>query len=256
MKKRTKKLSRLKKFTIFNVALIAVFALALLTLRPLVMHSVEEFRCPINMVLVPGGKFQHGTTKEMLSYIVKLCKETFGTCYDDWFWMEYPRQTRDVEKYCIDAFEYPNVRGHAPLHGVDWNTANNKCLAQGKRLCTDNEWEKACAGDTGTTWPFGATYSEGACNLEAGKIENSGKRGRCRSRYGAYDMSGNVMEWTASTLVSEYADATDKKAPRLMKGGSYKDHPLFARCAYRDSYMPEYSYDTFGFRCCWPDRRK
>lgn len=234
---------------------IITFATAFILAAALLSGVVEgqtAFRCPGDMALVPGGKFLHGTDKNILNYIIVLCRETFDYCSSGWFENEFPRKVRDLKKFCIDKYEYPNQAGKTPMYAVSWDVANKLCISQGKRLCTEKEWEKACAGPYGRIWPFGDTFMEGYCNIYGGGMSSAGSNPMCKSPYGAYDMTGNLSEWTASTMTVDYASPKNRKLPRFVKGGSHKDHPVYSRCAFTDSSMPDYVSETVGFRCCWP----
>jgi formylglycine-generating enzyme required for sulfatase activity len=241
------------RINFFKIPLAAAFVAALLMFMPAQQAgSFQRTVCPPYMSLVPAGQFLKGTKKETLTYIIKLCKATFENCYNEWFAGEYPQKTISLPPYCIDNYEYPNQKGRTPTFGVTWNQANNLCISQGKRLCSENEWEKACAGTSASVWPFGSTYSQFYCNVYSDAMGTSGSFPKCQSPYGAFDMAGNLAEWTASSQVLEFEKFTNSDQPRIMKGGAFSDHPLYARCAYKDSFNPDVSYSSFGFRCCWP----
>jgi hypothetical protein len=97
------------------------------------------------------------------------------------------------EGYCIDRYEAPG-RGRRPLRGVSLGTARAKCRARGMRLCSAREWMRACAG----LFPYGRVYDAKRCNTGASGTVAAGSKRRCRSRYGVYDLSGNVSEWVSS----------------------------------------------------------
>lgn len=88
------------------------------------------------------------------------------------------------------AVSIPRVR---PTACASWFQAAQACALSGKRLLSNQEWQQAAAGtpdsvDNGTT----------GCNFtEAGGPINTGSRSACVSRWGAFDMVGNVEEWVA-----------------------------------------------------------
>lgn len=65
--------------------------------------------------------------------------------------------------FCIDRHEAPNLEGEPPLVMMSLIDARRWCEARGKRTCYDDEWTLACAGPTGTAYPYGATHQDGAC---------------------------------------------------------------------------------------------
>jgi len=54
-------------------------------------------------------------------------------------------------------------------------------------------------------------------------------------------MAGNVFEWTSSPWPSQ--DSTP-----VLRGGSWFDGAVVARCAYRGRLVPDYFSDFIGFR--------
>jgi formylglycine-generating enzyme required for sulfatase activity len=151
---------------------------------------------------------------------------------------------QDTGGYCIDIYEYPNQHGRAPVTGYTWARAKKACESTGKRLCSEDEWERACKGPHGAKFPFGGGFEAGVCNVgEGGRPAASGEFARCRSGYGVLDLSGNVAEWTASRFGG---DASAK----VVKGGSVDQAAFTARCAARASESVNAHSDTLGFRCC------
>jgi hypothetical protein len=121
-------------------------------------------------------------------------------------------------KTCIDVFEFPNVPCELPFVWMPPTWARETCNAQGKRLCTQEEWVLACGGDPagGKAWKhaYGDELDLAACNTQkstkasgcdadtarsawktcATLTEPAGAFPRCRSRFGVHDMHGNVAE--------------------------------------------------------------
>jgi len=98
-----------------------------------------------------------------------------------------------AEGFCVDRYEYPG-RGRAPRRGVSLAAARAACHSRGARLCTVEEWTRACGG---RRFPYGESYRPGRCVTGAKAPGPAGSRRGCRSRWGVYDMSGNVSEWVS-----------------------------------------------------------
>ena len=62
-------------------------------------------------------------------------------------------------RFCIDRYEYPNLRGVRPVVMVDYFQAENACEIEGKRLCEAEEWTFACEGVG--TWPLSQLTNPG-----------------------------------------------------------------------------------------------
>jgi formylglycine-generating enzyme len=168
--------------------------------------------------------------------------------------------------FCIDRFEYPNKKGAYPIILVNWYEARDQCKADGKRLCTEDEWTFACEGDEATPYPNGYVRDPEACvndrpwkqfhgeqlsprNGENAKQEldrlwqgvTSGSRPLCKSKFGVYDLTGNVDEWTRSSIAGE--------RPSVLKGGYWG--PVRTRCRpATKAHGEEHTFYQQGFRCC------
>jgi serine/threonine protein kinase len=186
--------------------------------------------CPKGMVLIDSGQFMLGAPRNDP-------ERNFG---------DITYQAVDVGAYCIDYYEFPNGRGHVPATAVNFKSAQAQCKKKGKRLCTENEWEKACKGPSGSRFPYGNQWDPAACATEDDEgnkreVAKSGDFKRCRSGYNVFDMSGNASEWTAT----EYG-----QGGFVVKGGS-ADRPGYdGRCAARKKKKAVDADALLGFRCC------
>ena len=88
------------------------------------------------MVWVPAGALVAGTPPEQLPRIA-----------DE----EMPGEQVVLQGFYIDIFAYPNEEGAIPKTNVTHAAGGELCAEQGKRLCTELEWERACKGPQNTT---------------------------------------------------------------------------------------------------------
>jgi formylglycine-generating enzyme required for sulfatase activity len=174
---------------------------------------------------------------------------------------------------CVDRYEAPNVKGEVPFalqtafDGEDW------CAARGKRLCTEDEWVRACSGSRGRAFPYGNAYRGGVCNDdhpwlvvswkklsrwpldpafgEAARLmqaDMSGARAECVSEDGAFDMTGNVAEWVRRSGASPQP-GFDHVLKGCFWAGCFKDSQ--PSCRFTNGVHPG-TFRTYeaGFRCC------
>lgn len=161
-----------------------------------------------------------------------------------------------------------SVEGAVPQGFINQVQASAACVASGKRLCTDTEWQRACRGPTNTTYPYGNTRMTGVCNdrrsvhpaielygtgaswvyshidspclnqLDGG-LARSGDFSGCSSAEGVFDLMGNLHEWTADPAGT-------------FRGGFYVDTVINGNgCLYATTAhdVSHWDYST-GFRCC------
>ncbi|GAC1354155.1 MAG: hypothetical protein NVSMB47_07330 [Polyangiales bacterium] len=176
---------------------------------------------------------------------------------------------------CIDVFEYPNKACELPFAHLYGTQAEQLCALDGKRLCTDDEWDTACEADpsggpswtyaygneldlsicdTGKAWPppEGPTckIDDDLWNTCATNTEPSGAFPKCRSRLGVFDQHGNVAE-----LMHRWEGGVDyiqmKGSAFFYDGKMYRDHCRFDPRWHVDPFKQSW-HDNYhlGFRCC------
>jgi len=181
--------------------------------------------CPDGMVLIPEGEYLSGSSAD----------DTLR------FKGEPVEKKVFVKEFCIDIYEFPNIAAEKPRMKNEWYGAKDICEKQGKHLCSDQEWEKACKGPENLRYPYGNQYDPNKCNTESGKYSLLGAYKECVSGYGVYDMSGNMKEWMSSEQLGAYLN---------MRGGSYESKDRDSRCAAHRRVIPFGSKSEYGFRCC------
>lgn len=145
--------------------------------------------------------------------------------------------------FCMDLYEYPNRPSGEPVVERTWEQAVALCAKEGKRLCTEAEWELACGGGQALDFPYGGEYQPGQCNTQSLTIQLSGGSADCRSPFGVFDLSGNVYEWTSSAWSGKYRD-------KVVKGGNWNAGAENSSCRARFGQPPGTLSKAIGFRCC------
>jgi hypothetical protein len=152
--------------------------------------------------------------------------------------------------------------GVVPWRNVTWLEAEAACQAAGKRLCTEAEWQLACAGALGNTYPYGNAYQPTWCNgndydhdctapnddivLPTGTAFGcpAPAESLCISDFSAFDLSGNLKEWTASQVGSS-------PVTYRIRGGAYDNIDKGLTCQFDFiSAEADFYFPNLGFRCC------
>ena len=160
------------------------------------------------------------------------------------YWVaKYPVTNGQYARFLETGYDKPHYWNDkrfnnplAPVVGVSWSDARAYCrwlnkqiekegfqVAGGKermpdgyvvRLPKEEEWERAARGTDGREYPWGNEFKMGCANTEESGLK--GTTAVCTyptgiSPVGAWDMAGNVWEWTAS----------EEGKYRVLRGGSW-----------------------------------
>ena len=159
-----------------------------------------------------------------------------------------------------------SIAGVKPSANLTWFQAQQACGNAGKRLLRNGEWQMAAAG----TPDPGTDNDSTDCNITndgfpANDPVNTGSRSLCVSRWGAFDMVGNVNEWvedwvppatdcTTALYNGDFnclagADATFGPAALLRGGGCLGDGAGAGVFAVDGVNQPSGAGLRDGFRC-------
>ncbi len=210
------------------------------------------------MVLVPAGKFLFGEDLrevELPDYYIdryEVSQQEYGR------FLEYVRRTGD-HSHC-DPKE-PKGKDHTPLNwgrreltnprwpvvGLDYWDCWGYAGWVGKRLPTEEEWEKAARGTDGRLYPWGDEWDPAKVNFgptpqNAHTLLPVDALPEGCSPFGCHHMLGNAAEWTASFIDEAAGKHCGRgccwlfgyKAPityRMQGGTHLRDEGSGLRCA-------------------------
>jgi formylglycine-generating enzyme len=223
------------------------------------LPRIETSSCPIGMIEIEG---------DYCPIVQQVCLKSQGrSC------LEFQQPTTCLSKetihkhYCIDTYEYPNVKGALPSVMMSWDDMTLNCQNQGKRVCQESEWTFACEGEEMRPYPYGYRRDKAACNIDhswrpfhpdklynpdpiiANKELNyldqrvpSGAMPNCVSPFGVHDMTGNADEWVSQA------------APKPFRGALMGGHwvgGIRNQCRPKTTFHEEsFRFYETGSRCC------
>jgi formylglycine-generating enzyme required for sulfatase activity len=192
-----------------------------------------------------------------------------------------PKDKKVYSELCTIA---DPAKAEHPMNCVSWEMASTYCKNNDARLPTEAEWEYATRGPDGRIYPWGdeapTAQHLNACGKEclawakAHQVSAQfpgalypdddgfattapvGKFPAGRSRFGPYDVVGNVWEWVADYEGSyQAADQTNPTGPetgqkRVIRGGAWNgSFPDWLHPSFRYAQDPKSQSHGVGFRC-------
>jgi len=191
------------------------------------------------MVKIPAGEFLYGEDQEKIEtaeYYIDLTPVTNAE------YKNFVDATGHDQPSHWRKGTYPEGKADHPVVEVNWFSATAYAEWAGKRLPTNEEWEKAARGTDGRTWPWGNEWSIENANVFSGDTTPIGHYSpQGDSPYGCQDMAGNVWEWIGGGQPSQL------RAP--LRGGDWLDGPDEAQTFHIRMHTPRRKNPFVGFRC-------
>jgi len=166
--------------------------------------SVWDFKegaypgCKAIQDAVDEAKAKGWTKGDILAgYNAKFCPGAFAMCN----FKQYGSASDDYPAWFPDSGQPQSggklygcaIKGISPSRFLTWFQAQQACVASGKHLITNGEWQAAVAG---TPDPGGvSTVATENCVTNLGGPEATGEQSLCVSAAGVHDMIGNLWEW-------------------------------------------------------------
>lgn len=211
-------------------------------------------------LLVPAGDFIFGNDTDPRS---PAGKETISL--PPFYIDETEVSNGSYRKFCNQTGHKPPgsddfpSKPDLPVTNVSYEDAEAYAAWEGKRLPTEKEWEKAARGSDGRIYPWGDEPWTNAPHILTPVLSHPKRV----SPYGAFNMAGNVAEWTTGHFPAgerEIDDMTHSLGTshfshdwRVIKGGYFGPNadPIEEwRCYMRRGFPKDVTLSgKIGFRC-------
>lgn len=229
---------------------------------------IEAFYEPqINSIMNSNLKIEYCDEDQSMAY-VKAGEFIMGAAPEESLGDSLPLLTVNLASYCIDVLEVTNFdfqkegftlsektptkfrNDYQPVVNVNWLEAKKFCNSIGKRLPTEEEWEKAARGVDGRRFPWGNNWP--SCHLAnfngnpgqgcgSSITSNVGNKIKGISPYGVLDMAGNVFEFVNITSPDDNTT--------VIKGGGWSSEFQHLPSSYRRVTGDDHANTNLGFRC-------
>jgi iron(II)-dependent oxidoreductase len=199
---------------------------------PDALQAAEQRRAtPPGMVYRPAGEFWYGSDDPDADEERRPRRRVFLPA----FYMDRTEVTNREFQRFRPAHTYPVGEDNLPATNITYDEAAAYATWAGKRLPTEQEWEKAARGTDGRRYPWGDTWDPqriaararpvgkpepllsqkiaNACRIGHSRVRTVGSVPGGVSPYGCLDMAGNAWEWVAGFY-------NGNPEQRILRGGA------------------------------------
>jgi formylglycine-generating enzyme required for sulfatase activity len=205
------------------------------------INASESATTPViaGLLAVEGGEFAvgGGETQRPLQRVFVENFRIAETEVTNAQYAEFISETGHRAPIEWNGAEFPKGTGEYPVVNVSWHDANAFCVwlgnkyQQNVRLPTQAEWELAAGGAQRFKYPWGNDWNDDGVEPEKSDGASPVKSFPVnKSPFGAYDMLGNVWEWTSEEISRKEMESevakratTENEKIYLALGGSFNE---------------------------------
>ena len=249
-----------------------------------VTETIIDLDPPEGMAYIPGGSFQMGDSygggdPDELPvhsvYVSGFYMGKYEVTNDEM--VEVMQWAHGNGKLVVSSSSVKNAQGSqqelldldSSYCRITWDgSAFGIKSANGYRLPTEAEWEKAARGGlNGKQYGWGDSIDHSKANYDwdpvyavGGYPYTSPVGSFAPTGYGLHDMEGNLWEWCSDWYASAYYTTSPSSNPRgastgslrVVRGGSCYNNAGYCRSADRARGVPSLANDYFGFCAALP----
>lgn len=238
----------------------------------------DELRCDeaSKRAIVPNGDFTCAAQPEFIT--IDTMRDGNPYRYDIFTYeASHPLATAELAFPCAKevaedgtdlAFQAPadeaepcSVAGVVPWYRVKWEDAQDACEGIGWRLCDTFELGRTCGGNEDLMYTYGNQFMSGLCNVqevyvpdggEFAGVAPTGSFANCRSPEGAFDVNGNLWEWSADPLDADPDGRQYRGAGWKLIAQRHQDseQACDTETSLRATSARAFKSEFVGFRCC------
>jgi formylglycine-generating enzyme required for sulfatase activity len=202
----------------------------------LIIIAESDHAYSSEMVEIPAGEFimeESGDHYALSQKIVQL--ETYH--------MDRFEVTQQDFALQFPEYKYWKTAGAHPATRITWQEAQAYCLSVGKRLPSEEEWEKAARGTDARLYPWGKKpLRKKPHPFYSGIVKRRvGLNKKDVSPYGVRDMASSVWEWIDNS----------ENGKKVTRGGLWNHHLdyEYGKTFDRNLIAPSEKFIFLGFRC-------